>query len=58
MNSSRISQAAAQLAHMRRIYNRECARCGERFAGIVSRIYCSGACRAKAWRERRKGAAT
>lgn len=37
-------------------YRRNCARCGVLFVGKETAVYCSGACRTAALRERRRAA--
>ena len=42
------------LAALRRLVQRRCPVCGTAFEGAVHKRYCSGACRQRAYRERRE----
>jgi len=44
----------AQLAAMRKPKNKSCPICGNKFTTIGRRIYCSSACRCKAYYRRQK----
>lgn len=48
------SEAARQLASMRRLYKKVCPVCGTEFDGIARRVYDKPACQVKAYRKRKK----
>ncbi len=50
----RVSEAARQLASLRRVHKKVCPVCGGGFQGIAKRVYDRPACQAKAYRLRRK----
>jgi hypothetical protein len=50
------SEAARQLASMRRLYRKVCPVCGTEFEGIARRVYDRPACQVKAYRQRKKQA--
>lgn len=48
------SEAARQLASMRRLYRKVCPVCGTEFDGIARRVYDKPACQVKAYRKRKR----
>jgi DNA repair exonuclease SbcCD ATPase subunit len=48
------SEAARQLASMRRLHRKVCPVCGTEFDGIARRVYDRLACQVKAYRKRKK----
>jgi hypothetical protein len=54
--AERGSEAARQLASMRRLYRKVCPVCGTEFDGIARRVYDRPACQVKAYRQRKKQA--
>ena len=52
------SEAARRLASMRRVYKKVCPVCGTEFEGIARRVYDRSACQIRAYRQRKKQAAT
>jgi hypothetical protein len=48
------TEAARQLAAMRRLYRKVCPVCGTRFEGIARRLYDRPACQMRAYRQRRR----
>jgi len=48
------TEAARQLAAMRRLYSKVCPVCGTAFEGIARRLYDRPACQVRAYRQRRR----
>ena len=48
------SEAARQLASMRRLHTKVCPVCGTEFEGIARRVYDKSACQVRAYRQRRR----
>jgi hypothetical protein len=48
------TEAARQLASMRRLHTKVCPVCGTEFEGIARRVYDKSSCQVKAYRQRRR----